>query len=188
MVTQVKNSIDLDELSQAYCLAVANSYRLVEDAEKLFGNRRFLAAVASCKNAVEELLKAHLISKAVLFDENDAEKWDWFWDVFPDRLKKLNFLETEIHSNIFKNRSDTEEYMEVVEVLKENFVGVWFDKKKDKFAPPGDILAKSPDERALARRIYEYVLSLYKALNIHGLPKPWDTKEVFKHMREKKNN
>jgi AbiV family abortive infection protein len=72
-----QESISLDILANEHCKAVSNARCLIDDATLLIRNDRFLSALDFLCLAIEELAKAHLITRAVVFDAGDVDKWQW---------------------------------------------------------------------------------------------------------------
>ena len=173
--------LSIEELSNAYCLVIANSYRLVEDAEKSFGQKRFISAAASVSQAILEIVRGHIITQAAALQENSSE-WSWFWEGMKNKNQQIKFLEEQIHPKVFRNEKDSEKYKIVTKVLKEDFVQVYFNPDSEIFLPPGHELLASGKDKEIAKEIYEYVLSLYRALNIHGLPAPAAQYKIFSHL------
>ena len=108
-------AVSLEILADGYCKSINNAGRLIEDSEILINFGRYLPAINSFRLATEELAKAHLINQAVLFDEDDTDKWKWFWKTFHDHKEKIRLLEDEFHWSSYQ---DKEEFHRRVNILK----------------------------------------------------------------------
>ena len=85
-------AVSLEMLANGYCKSIKNAERLIKDSEILINFSRYLSAINSLRLAIEELAKAHLINNAVLFEEDDNDKWKWFWKAFHCHREKIRIL------------------------------------------------------------------------------------------------
>lgn len=180
---QPRPILTLEEMANAYCLLMANAYRLIEDGEKLNAARRPLGALGCFQAAVEELVRGHLIAKAVLLDDQDEDGWRQFWSDFSDRRRLLDVLERDIHPAIYANAESKERYAQGFALLALDFVTNRFDEATGRFLPPGGDLAGFPSMEAASRGYYEYVMGLYHAFNFYGLPNPATQIQTFWGLR-----
>ena len=174
--------LSLEELANGYCLLMANGYRLIEDGEKLSAQKRFLGALGCFEAASEELARGHLLTRAVLLEDDDVDGWRRFWAIYEDRLALRKLLEDEVHHEIYKNEDARRRYNRAFPLLGLDFTHIRFEKNGDRFLPPGEPAAGySIDETA--RIYYEYVLGLYHGLNFYGLPNPATQVQTFWGLR-----
>ncbi len=177
---QNSNPVSLESLAEAFCMTIANAYRLVEDGEKLLRNNRYLGAVGSFYHAIDEIVRAHLIGKAAAFKTEDQERWNGFWRVSENRPEKLRILESEVHANIFPDPREAEGAKGLLEKIKSEFVYVAYDPTSGAFVPPGEVVVRSNQVATLAKDLHHYVLRLFSFFNFQGLPTPQSVLQVFR--------
>jgi hypothetical protein len=175
--------LTLEELANAYCLMMANAYRLIEDGEKLSAAGRPLGAVGCFQAATDELVRGHLIGKAVLLEETDDAGWSEFWANMNDRARRLAILERDIHPDIYRSDDSRGRYRTGMTLLPREFIHNHFEAATGRFLPPGDDTAAIGDMRAVAKAYYEYVIGLYHAFNFYGLPNPATQIQTFWGLR-----
>jgi hypothetical protein len=174
-------SLSLEESANAYCLAMANAYRLIEDGERLSAHKRFVGASGAFSSAIHELVKGFLISEAVVLRENDASGWRTFWDDVNDTERRRRVLFERIHPLIYRSSEARTRYTDAFELLAEPFGPVLFDGER--FQPPGGRCLVKHGDAASARLLYEYVMGLFHAFNFYGLPNPRTQAETFWALR-----
>jgi|GEM_PF-6142511 len=81
----------LQMLAEGYCKSIENAKRLIDDGNVLIKNKRYVGAINSLRLAIEEIAKALLMNQAALFKKDDKQKWEWFWEVFFNHKKSLNY-------------------------------------------------------------------------------------------------
>jgi hypothetical protein len=175
--------LSLEELANSFCLMMANAYRLIEDGEKLHAAGRHLGAIGSFQAATDELVRGHLISKAVTLTDRDGEGWKEFWSGMNDRSKRLEVLEREIHPEIYKSDDSRRRYHESFALLGLDFVCNRFEEASGRFLPPGGSLGGLSSMEEAAKSYYEYVIGLYHAFNFYGLPNPATQAQTFWGLR-----
>jgi len=173
--------LTLEELANGYCLFMANGYRLIEDGEKLLAARRPLGALGCFQQAAEELVRGHLLSEAVVLEDEDAAGWTRFWRDLSDRTRLLEILDAQIHPDIYRNEKSRERYERGAKLLPLEFVRIAF--RSGRFDAPGGNLAGLPSVEDAARGYYEYVLGLFHAFNFYGLPNPATQIQTFWGLR-----
>lgn len=77
-----QESILLEILAYEHYKAVSDARHLMDDTALLMKEHRFLSALDCLWMAIEELAMAHLITKSVVFDDFNVEKWQWFRQAF----------------------------------------------------------------------------------------------------------
>lgn len=162
---------------------MVNAYRLIEDGEKLIAAGRALGAIGSFQAATEELVRGHLISKAVLLDDGDSAGWGVFWETMTSRTKLLHVLETDIHSEIFRSEDSRRRYDVGFSLLKLDFIHNTFDAATARFLPPGGDMNGLDSMQLAAKSYYEYVIGVYHAFNFYGLPNPATQAQTFWGLR-----
>lgn len=182
-MTSEPTVLTLEELANAYCLMMANAYRLIEDGEKLSMAGRYVGAIGSFQAATDELVRGHLISNAVLLADEDAAGWREFWATMNDRSKRLQVLEKEIHHNIYRSEESKHRYDRGFALLSRDFVHNTFDEASGTFLPPGGDLAGHASMQEAGKSYYEYVIGLYHAFNFYGLPNPATQIQTFWGLR-----
>ena len=175
--------VSLEELANGYCLAVGNAFRLVEDGEKLFHIKRYSGAAGLFRDAVNEVVKAHLIHNAVTLAEDDEAGWNLFWKKFRGWQEKFDVLETEIHPHIYRTDEAKARYAKAHPLLKVDFTRLRFHEEMVQFLPPGANLLGHGNDEEITRTLYEYVLGLFHAFNFGGLPNPKTQFETFRAMK-----
>ena len=177
-------SLTCERLADGFCLAIDNAYRLVEDGENLLRAQRYLGAIGLFTHAMDELMKAHVISRAPGFREDDASSWDWFWRVLADRKEKLDLLERDIHPNVFRNKEDEAEMRRLLKALRSQFVYADYREETSEFALPGGAPVRMGGDQKIAKLVYRYVLALFSHFNFYGKPNPQAVHQVFCDQRD----
>lgn len=178
-----KFSISLEELTNGYCLAVANAFRLVEDGETLYMQKRFNGAAGLFRDAVNEIVKAHLIQKAVLLEDSDTDGWELFHRQFHGWKEKLEVLDKDIHPFIYKSDDARRRYEQAHELMEIDFTRLAFDETSKIFLPPGGNIFSKRSDKDIVKILYEYVLGLFHAFNFGGLPDPKSQYQSFRAMK-----
>ena len=175
--------LSLEECANAYCLLMANAYRLIEDGEKLSAQKRFVGAVGSFHAAAHEIVRAHLISHAVVLEESNEAGWRRFWFDIDDRSRRLEILESDIHPSIYRSETARTRYAESFRLLDDDFRHVAYDDAREIFLPPGGAHLADHADKELARLSYEYIMGLFHAFNFYGLPNPLTQIKTFYALR-----
>ena len=168
-------------MANAYCLMMANAYRLIEDGEKLAAVGRPLGAIGSFQSGLDEMVRAYLLEKAVLLEDSDHDGWNNFWSQCEDRAQLLAVLGSDIHPEIYASRDSQEKYRRGFSLLSLDFTRNRFDG--DRFLPPGGALAGFDTMDKAAAAYYEYVMGVYHGLNFYGLPRPATQVQTFWGLR-----
>lgn len=178
--------LTIEELANAYCLFMANAYRLIEDGERLAAAQRHLGAIGSFQAAVEEIVRGHLIEKAVAFEDSDVTSWQEYWTVLGSRERLLALLTGDIHREIYDSEKARADYVSGINLLPLDFSRIRFDGNI--FLPPGGDLAGMTDMESAAKAYYKYVMGLFNAFNFFGLPNPAAQLKTFWGIRAAARN
>lgn len=155
--------ITIRELAKGIYYSEKNAIRLIEDAEILIQNKRFLAAINCLRLAVEELMKSHILYQGAAYGNQPSSRWAWLWKAFSDHGEKVRTLEYEIHWPSYEEKEGAkDEFHHRVKTLleqRENSLYVQFDASKEQFVEPD---AFFPDVETFAKNELGYVHSLCK--------------------------
>ncbi len=174
-------AVSLEILADGYCKSINNAGRLIEDSEILINFGRYLPAINSFRLATEELAKAHLINQAVLFDEDDTDKWKWFWKTFHDHKEKIRLLEDEFHWSSYQDKEEFHRRVNILKTQREESIYVQFDSDKKEFLSPEDFFHSKDAISHYAKNELNYTKILYEMFTLGGEPKPDIMLKVFKH-------
>lgn len=177
--------VSLQELVNGYCLSINNAIRLIDDAEILINNNRFVGAINYLILARQELAKSHLINNAIFIDENDKKKWKWFWMSFKNHIEKERILEYELHCPYYKNKEKFHERVNHLMKFREASIYIDFDPNNQKFVTPEEIISERQKLEEQAKLLFEYSLKLLEIFCVAGKPKPEVIFEVFKEQRDR---
>ncbi len=178
-----KKFVPIKELAKGHCLAVENAYRLVQDGEVLLNGQRYLSAINLFRLACEELAKAHIITQAICYSEDDEKQWDWFWFAFSDHREKLRILEYEFHWKGYKAKDEFHRRVNLLRQQREDTLYVGLDANANQFQKAGTLVG---EEKDFAEVEYRYVLRLMKFfLSTGGLPTPDIMEDAYTNMAKK---
>jgi len=163
--------LSLRELATGIYYSEKNAVRLIEDAEILIQNKRFLSAINCLRLAVEELMKSHILYQGTVYGDKPSSQWEWLWQAFTNHREKVRTQEYEIHWPGYEDKEGAvEEFNRRVHRLleqRENCLYVQFNADRKQFVEPDALF---PDTEAFAVNELGYVHNLCKmVLN------PWPT-------------
>ncbi len=89
-------SVSLEALAEGVFRCHGNAIRLATAAELLLDNGLYASCINTCRLAVEELAKAHLLTQGASYKNSDRSKWAWIWASFTNHKEKLRIIEYEL--------------------------------------------------------------------------------------------
>jgi AbiV family abortive infection protein len=182
--SKLENPLSLDALAEGYCKSIWNAKRLIDDGEILIKCERYLGAINSFRLAIEEMAKAHLINQAAIFDEQESDKWKWFWTAFRRHAEKLKLLEYEFHWKSYKDKKEFNRRINLLVSTREKSIYVDFDPGSGRFWSPEERFMLAGDIRETAKLDFKDALLLFKRLIPAGMPSIDTTLNVFQFQRD----
>jgi AbiV family abortive infection protein len=162
--------VNTDILAEGICACYDNAERLTEEAEILINAGKFLGAFNSLCLAEEELIKTHLLTQGVTYENKEKDKWKWLWKSFYDHREKIRILEYEFHWSSYEDKAEFERRVNLAREQRENATYVNFDYKQKRFILPEESLGGASEVERLARNELRYVYNLFKIFYIGGKP------------------
>ena len=180
--------IPLEILAEGHCKSIENAKRLLEEGKILINHHRYVGAINSFRLATEELAKAHLITQATKYKEDDEDKWEWFWNAFSSHKEKLRLLEYELSWEKYMDKNEFHRRIKVLIETREKSIYVHFDRENKRFLAPNEIYDRIPTAKETAELELTYTSYLLFLLAPVGTPTPKLMLAQYKLYQEENNN
>lgn len=173
--------VSIPELARGVKACEENFIRLVQDAEALLNQRRFLSALNLLRLAVEELGKSKMIEMAATYGDEPNDHWEKFWYDFARHKPKVEAIHNIVHASLYKTEHEFKSAVRDLLEGRTDSIYVNFDHEKNKFTSPKEAF---PALEEFVTREYHYVRGLAQLFFEVG---PCDVdiiEKVLRKMRE----